>query len=196
MLEFTFSEKEKDQLMRKLSGLSPRDKAGAIYRAFLNMVLSVERSLKENVSGAILNVRSGRLRSSIGSRVSGKDSAVYGVVGSGVRQGERVPYANIHETGETITPRRVKWLTIPLEAALTPSGVARGKARDFADTFFAWRGDNLFLFQKKGKDDIVPLFILKKSVDIPARRYMSQTLAEMKPRMMTIMSSGIKEAIA
>lgn len=82
------------------------------------------------------------------------------------------PYAKIHEYGGTIRPVKGKWLTIPLPGAATKAGVARGGARDFENTFFAWsKNGNLILFQKgkgkKGKP--TPLFVLKEEVTIPAR---------------------------
>lgn len=79
------------------------------------------------------------------------------------------PYAAIHEYGGTIRPKKGRYLTIPLDAAKTAAGVARGGARMFDNTFVQKsRAGNLIIFQKKG-DRIIPLFVLKESVRIPKR---------------------------
>ncbi len=92
----------------------------------------------------------------------------------------------------TIRPKRGKYLTIPLKAAMTPSGVSRGSAMygPWGETFIARsRAGNLIIFGKKksyqsvkiGKQKVkgvsiikmgqeaVPLFLLKQQVTIPAR---------------------------
>lgn len=88
-------------------------------------------------------------------------------------------YGPIHEFGGVITPKRAQWLTIPLPAAMTPAGVPRGRARDFPDTFIAksQEGD-LVIFQRKADDEVTPLFVLRKKVTIPARRWASISVEE------------------
>ena len=83
------------------------------------------RYLKEHeLTGGSLGVRSGRLRNSVGLEM-GQDAAGLTVrVFAG--RGEGVNYAGIHEHGGTITPKRGRFLAIPVGPARTPSGVARG----------------------------------------------------------------------
>ncbi len=75
----------------------------------------------------------------------------------------------VHEVGATINAKG-KLLTIPLPAALGPNGVPLKKsARDWDRTFVARsKRGNLLIFQKRGRE-IVPLYVLKEHVTIPAR---------------------------
>jgi len=152
-----------------------------IVRNILNEQMGVaQRLAKENVTGGgkatnRLNVRSGRLRSSITKKVISKGTRHRGIIGS------NVVYARIHEEGGVIKPVSAKYLTIPLQAAKTRAGVVRGRARDFQDTFFRHsKSKNLILFQKKG-DEIIPLFLLVKRVEIPARPYLKPALEKVIP---------------
>lgn len=179
-------------LQKKLADLK-----STIHRSFVRSCLLVERRLKENISGSCLHVRSGRLRSSIGSAVTETDKGLVGTIGSGVRQGERVPYANIHETGGTIRPRISKWLTIPLPAALTRSGVPRGRARDFNNTFVRKsKLGNLIIFQKQGNRRILPLFLLKKSSIVSASKYLSRTKEAVEEEAKQVLVDGIKQQLS
>lgn len=80
-------------------------------------------------------------------------------------------YARVHEARGTtrIVPRRARHLAIPLPAAKTARGVARGGPRDFLDTFVRRsKAGNLIIFQNRA-DTIVPLFVLKDFVKIKGR---------------------------
>lgn len=95
--------------------------------------------------------------------------------------------ARVHQEGATITPKRRRWLTIPLRFAgkggagvgyyantgdLTLSeGRKQFVARSFSNTFFRRVRGNLFLFQKTSKNTIRALFVLKKSVTLPKREW-------------------------
>lgn len=83
----------------------------------------------------------------------------------------------IHEFGATIKPKKVKYLTVPLPAALDSRGVPlKRSARDWDNTFVArTKAGNLVIFQKRGAQ-IVPLYVLKSSVTIPPRLGMRETL--------------------
>lgn len=79
--------------------------------------------------------------------------------------------ANVHERGATITPKKAKYLTIPLPPALTSRGLPKKpSARDWKDTFvLKSRKGNLLIVQKQPNGGILPLYVLKKSVTIPKR---------------------------
>jgi len=193
MIEATISSTDLKRIYSKLDRINPRNRINVLIDAFRKASLFVENKLKENISGKILKVRTGRLRASIGSRINISREGISGVIGSGVRQGNRVVYANIHEIGGIITPKKVQWLTIPLAGALTPAGDLRGgatSARDFANTFIARN----IIFQRQGKN-IIPLFVLKKQVKIPARKYLSRTLEQTQRRIMQIMLDNISRAL-
>ena len=97
-----------------------------------------------------------------------------------------VPYAKIQETGGTITAKNGKYLCIPLPAALDGSGQPiRSSPRDWPNTFCAKsKAGNLLIFQKRGTS-IVPLYVLKSSVTIPARLGMGKSLEAGLPYFVT-----------
>lgn len=75
---------------------------GVVHRALLKKIHELTQGLRnrvlEKLSGEVLNVRSGRLRRSIQSRVEDADSNITGTV----FQTADVPYGRIHEYGGTI----------------------------------------------------------------------------------------------
>lgn len=85
--------------------------------------------------------------------------------------------AHVHEFGAVIRPKRAKFLTVPLPAALDSRGVPLKKsARDWENTFVARsKAGNLIIFQRR-LSQIVPLYVLKSSVKIPPRLGMRATL--------------------
>ncbi|MEA3225733.1 MAG: hypothetical protein U9Q07_07255 [Planctomycetota bacterium] len=100
------------------------------------------------------------------------------------------PYASIHETGGEIKPRRRKFLAIPLPGARTKAGVTKGSMIGVVKgqsqpSLYGVKGlfpivskkGNLLLVKKKGAG-FVPLFVLKKSVAIPARLKFAETFLE------------------
>jgi hypothetical protein len=81
----------------------------------------------------------------------------------------------IHEYGGTIKAKG-KMLTIPLPAALSGKGTAPPFARQWKNTFVArTRRGNLLIFQRRGAT-VVPLYVLKDQVKIPARLGMRREL--------------------
>jgi len=95
----------------------------------------------------------------------------------------RSAYAGIQETGGRVKPRRRKYLAIPLKAAQTKARDVSGKfigtiAGQTQPSLYGVKGlfvikskkGNLLLVKRKSKKGgIIPLFVLKKSVKIPAR---------------------------
>jgi hypothetical protein len=89
-------------------------------------------------------------------------------------------YARVHEHRGTtiIKPKRAKYLAIPLDDAKTARGVARGGPRDFADTFVKRsKAGNLVIYQDRA-DQIVPLFVLVRSVRVKGRPALRPTAKE------------------
>lgn len=84
-------------------------------------------------------------------------------------------YAAIHETGGTIKPRRANYLTIPL----TPRA-RKFKARIFPGVLFAFKSKRgkLLLAQKTGRRKIKIHYVLKKSVRIRAKHYLSDATSK------------------
>lgn len=128
------------------------------------------KSWPGGTSDKSLSRRTGKLIESVEAsiRVTGKFTA-----GSEVRGqiGSPLIYASTQEFGATIRPKRAQYLTVPLPAALDNRGVPiLPRARDWPRTFVQRsRRGNLIIFQKRGANKIVPLYVLKKQVTIPPR---------------------------
>lgn len=177
-IRFKFVNPEKLDLKVNMQGLrNILSKEMALYHTwFSQKVLTGQRT-----SAFGVQVRSGNLRRSFRHstdiyRVGQPIRAYVGwpeyKVGDKTVGTNPLIYAQVHEQGATIKPRNKKFLTIPLEAAMTPAGVTRQPASAYSDAFFIRKGKNLLLVRKsgaKGKGRIVPLFLLVKSVKIPAR---------------------------
>jgi len=175
LIEFRFDKKQLAEMRKKFSRYE------GLPRRFIidisNRAVNVMK--KQTLSGQILKVRSGLLRNSIGYNID--ESTMTSVVGSGARTGmARVKYADIHAKGGTIRPKKAKYLAIPLPSIMQKSrALLRGNPlgpRDFTNTFFyKTRTGTLILAQKKGRG-IQNLFVMKKSVKIPRRDYVSATM--------------------
>jgi len=127
------------------------------------------------LTGAILKVGSGKLRRSVRMDVHDKGNLYELAVGT---RGSK--YARIHEKGGTITPKRKKYLTIPLPGI-------KGWARNYPNAFvIKSKKGNLLIVERSGKTDLKPLFVLKKSVKIPETRWLSKSI-EHKRSMLTNM---------
>jgi len=140
-----------------------------------SMVARHSGSWPGGTTAKTLSSRSGRALRSIEEsiKVTGDTmDTVQGQIGG-------VHYLRIQEFGGTIVPKTAKYLTVPLPAALDGAGVPIHKsARDWDNTFVARsKAGNLLIFQKRGKD-VVPLYVLVKSVTIPPRLGMRDTLNE------------------
>jgi phage gpG-like protein len=141
----------------------------------------------QKLSGQALKVRSGTLRGSVAMKVIDRGKELY------VQVGTNKSYARIHEYGGTITGR--PWLTIPLPEAKTAAGVVRMTARSWPDTFIQKsKAGNIIIFQNQG-DDIIPLFVLKRSVDIPERPYMRSSLKEKTSEILSRIKTAVGMAI-
>ncbi len=118
-----------------------------------------------------LTPRSGRLIGSLRHEVTRSGNTVTATVSSGgpTTKGP-VAYAGVHEFGATITPKKGKYLRLPLSSALTGRGVDRFAGlslRNNDDYAFAPRPgkDPLLIHRPSG----VPWYVLKRSVTVPKR---------------------------
>ena len=195
-VQFKIDENSINKLKAKLKGIEFDNQQSIIKKMVKAVGISVHERLVENVSNRILKRRTGNLARSIQWRTVESKNGISLFVGSGVLTGGRVPYANILETGGVIRPKRAKWLTIPLRGALTKAGATKNpSARDFPNTFIKKsKSGNLIIFQK-AKGGIIPLFVLKKSVTIPEKAYLSKTLETMKPRIFSIMDETLQKEL-
>ncbi|HAL45686.1 MAG: hypothetical protein A2Y12_06155 [Planctomycetes bacterium GWF2_42_9] len=135
--------------------------------------LAAGNVIKNHLLGQDLKKRSGDLARAVD---GWKESAFDAVVG--VRENsavDRYKYL-LGDEKVTITPKRAKFLAIPMPDALTEAGVLQGDYRagsgqslkDIIENSFLMKSKSggLFIAKKFGKTDrsIKPLFILKKSV--------------------------------
>lgn len=151
----------------------------------LHVVLLVSRIRVQDLSGPTsrktVSARTGRLRREIKAK---RATVVGNSITAGVTAGTAYAGVHIGKRGKrtTIRPKNVKYLTIPLDAAKTKAGVARGGARSgvFGETFvMKSKAGNLLIMGKRvrqrGKSagqtfgDVTPLFVLKKKVVVTAR---------------------------
>lgn len=176
---------------------------GNVVKAMRTIGLTLQATLQRDVlSGQMLGVRTGQGRRSIFYRVEVVgDKDVQVVVGPDLTD---APYMRIHEYGGTITAKGGGSLTIPLDAALTAKGVARFSARDvignpesfgYTGTFFA-KG---IIFGKVGTGEgasIVPLFVLKQSVQIKPVGYMRATAADKQDWILSQLGIAVDDTLA
>lgn len=141
----------------------------------------------ENLRGDPVKGRSGQFAKSwrlgsTGRQVSG--GASFTLEANNVRfdaaLGSDAPQARILEEGGTVTPTSAEFLAIPLGPAKTGAGVVRRGAESpkMVEGLFpivSKRG-NLLLVKRKGKGKragIEPWYLLRRSVNIEAKRYLS-----------------------
>lgn len=156
--------------------------------------------------GARLSRRSGSLAGSFGRDVTGKNlSDLRLTVFTTAR------YAPLQEFGGEVRPVARKYLTVPLDAALTAeAGATRSRAEGWGRerTFVAEAADGrayIFLRTgtprpsgwKPGQDDpsSVPLFLLTRKVTVPARLGFFATWEGDKEERMAEVAAAVDEAL-
>jgi len=139
--------------------------------------------------------RSGKLKNSVRTRVSGNTQRGHELT---ISIGDGLPYARTHEDGLTITPKKARALTVPLDSIRSPNGAVKftlqqlkrklgrnpvfslqANNKGFLAVRFKTRAERnrvlgnvrkfIQLEDKKGEGVVVLLYVFKKSVKIPAR---------------------------
>lgn len=137
----------------------------------------VSKHLRGQTTPTTVRRRSGSLSRSVGALIPHIEGSK---ITGGIRVGTRYAGVHIGPRGSTvtITPKKAKYLAIPLQVAQTAAGVARGGPRSgiWGKTFIAKsKAGNLIIFgrsdgTKKGTGTSpIPLFVLKSKVVIPRR---------------------------
>lgn len=180
------------RLVAKLFEQGPKKVERELDRVLVDIGRKFERHIVKNrlrggTSSNSLGKRTGQLRNSFGSRAlaRGLDGTV--VVGFGppatpwIGGAER--YAAVHEglVDMPITPKRGKFLAIPVAENLTGSGVARiSSPRGLADpAFVPWTfatGPGFLVFEAEQL-----MFLLVLQVTIPARLNFREDWSRLKP---------------
>jgi len=157
-MELTLRIADEEKVVAALDELGNR--AGDLERPLADFGERLVRRISKRLSGPALKERTGRLKGSL-THEETHDTLEVSAGGA-----DEVDYAAIHHYGGIIKPKKKKFLTIPFPGGPADQRVPK-RAADFNDTFVA-KG---IIFQKRG-EQIEPLFILKKSVTIPASPYM------------------------
>jgi hypothetical protein len=184
-----------DQIIK---GLAPKVKKVVQDHSNLLHAHVLERHLAGGTGVDRLARRSGTLaRSTRPMPVTMKGSKITGGLSFGAK------YAGVHigpaETKVTIRPTSKKFLAIPLAAAKTAAGVARGGPLDgiWGPTFIAKGVIFGFSGGTKGAQSktSIPLFVLKRSVVVPRRVHPKEHMIDwVKPKFMADLSQIVKGA--
>lgn len=153
----------------------------AILQECARLAQSGLGAVRRRLTGEVLKYRSGALRRS----ADGEAKVISNGWQIELRAGEgpdKVKYARIHEMGGTITPKRGRFLAIPLPPVLNARGIAKSKPRDQALTFVPIHGGAAGLLVKpsgRGKRRaFVAHWFLAPRVTIPARPYLKPSMHE------------------
>ena len=220
MLEIVLDEADRQHIKDVLKRLDPSQANSAVKMGVMSASVYVKKVLDFNIRGEVLNRRTGNLARSMGMRLEQDGRDWVGTIGSGARvsgapvvqpeigediddDGIRMSYADILEEGGTITPKTKQFLAIPIGDAVTPSGVDRFSAQQLKDDpeGFGYAGSVIIngiifgLKDKKTRSEMTPLFVLKRSVEIPAKHYMEITIAESESQSMQEMVDAIDGAL-
>lgn len=136
-----------------------------------------EGTSPKGVKPGTMSRRSSGIASSLGYSVSGSalNEVRAAVFGSKITK--------VHERGAVIRAKRARYLTIPLPAAMDSRGnPLKRRARDWQNTFVKRsKKGALIIFQSRGRGEIIPLYVLKKQVRIPARLGLADTVGTAVP---------------
>ena len=183
-----------DDVAEQLEKLGKGGLMDAIELVAIDYGLQAETQTKKLMT-TVLKVRTGRLRNSVRQRVKRTKTKVIVTLQAG---GKRVPYMMVHEFGSDgdITPKKGKYLRLPLPPAKTKAGVDRrsgGSLRGDKDFRFVpakyLKGNNpLLIHVPRGK----PWYVLKKSVRIPPRPTISKAYQWLEANMIPALEDAIK----
>ena len=183
-----------DDVSEQLEKLGKGGLMDAIELVAIDYGLQAETQTKKLMT-TVLKVRTGRLRNSVRQRVKRTKTKVIVTLQAG---GKRVPYMMVHEFGSDgdITPKKGKYLRLPLPPAKTKAGVDRrsgGSLRGDKDFRFVTakylKGNNpLLIHVPSGK----PWYVLKKSVRIPPRPTISKAYQWLEANMIPALEDAIK----
>jgi len=165
----------------------------AVMRTQLTQAVSYARAryLSGGTTVDRLAVRTGGVRAAFQSRVSRQGPIVYGRIG--YFSDDAPAWVGVHEYGATIRPRRARYLAIPL----TEEARRVGSPRAYPSPLFSARSrrGNLLLFRREGRA-IVPVYLLRDSVTIPARPALAPTVARFAPQIAQELTAAIDRLLA
>lgn len=192
-MEFEVNPEQLASIMSRLDSVSPTGKKRILKRAMDAVNEMVRRQLKGNMDGKILHVRSGRLRNSMQSRVIDDGTNLTGITGSHVLGGKRIVYADIHETGGVIKQGARTELFIRKRYKRNTQKFVMRRGANYATAEMSQRTIGMF---KKGRIAGQGFTFKERTIKIPARRYMSRSLAEVSGQIMGLLVQRVDEGLA
>lgn len=174
----------------------------ALRRQLVGVALEAEGRAKQNATSDP-QVRSGTLRRSIAGTVDAMPDGLRLVLSAGGRTGGAdVRYAATQEFGGTIRPRNGRWLAIPVGAAKTASGVARGGPRDFGELRYVPSatspGSKAYLVREMGRGRTARteiLFVLVRKVEIRPKRYIARAWEQVPADAQMAMQTAVTQVL-
>jgi hypothetical protein len=155
----------------------------------------MQHHLTGGTTGTRLAVRTGQMRRETREKPTRRQGTI---ITGGVEFGSKYAGVHVGPRGQKtiIRPKRAQFLTIPLPAAKTAAGAGRGRARDFPDTFIikSKRG-NALIVRRAGGKGIIPLFVLKKQVTIPARVHPEDIRKAIAPKIKKDLEDSLEKAL-
>jgi hypothetical protein len=155
----------------------------------------MQHHLTGGTTGTRLAVRTGQMRRETREKPTRRQGTI---ITGGIEFGSKYAGVHVGPRGQktTIRPKRAQFLTIPLPAAKTAAGAGSGRARDFPDTFIikSKRGNTLIVRRAGGKG-IIPLFVLKKQVTIPARVHPEDIRKAIAPKIKKDLEDSLEKAL-
>jgi len=156
---------------------------GVVSRGVDMMLEAVKGQLKNKAVGW----RSGSFQSRVYPFIN--QGGLGGGVGTDFKGARLREYGTAGLPGGVLRPKRAKFLAIPLPAALTASGVARGAPRSFTEAFFKETRSGALLLMGKplaSTKEPIPLFVMKKRVEQKAQRPFAIAEDEVRPKIVAL----------
>jgi hypothetical protein len=118
--------------------------------------------------------KGGHLANNIAFTVSEGEASWTVVIGTGVGGKSSVKYARIQDKGGIVKPVKGQYLTIPFSWARGRTAKSIPKKQG---VFIKTKKGSLLLAEKRGKDNLMPMFTLVKQVKIPPTYWFTQVMS-------------------
>lgn len=169
-----------ERIKRKLSRFQPNDRR--FREALLRAAEIIEAHAQLNIRAKLNKNSHGPLRNSIGHRFKSNTEILVGSFG--------IPYARIHEYGGPITPKVARMLAIPIDPQF------EGRRAKNVPNLFRGRGRaGHILFQKQADGSMLPAYVLKDSVQIPARPWLGPAVLKTRARVNEILTDVVRDKL-
>lgn len=159
--------------------------------------LAAAHVVENFLSGQALKRRTGRLAGAVEGRLLKPFEAVIGVHKRSDALVQKYKWL-LGEEEMTITPKKSKFLAIPIGKGLTKAGVARYKSpRDVPEGFFvkSKAGKLLFGIKRGKRGKFRPLFVLVKSVFVQGTGALADGVLESQDKMTEAIQTEVDKAI-